>query len=192
MTHRLEYKQFPLTLKAAADDAPEGVIGGYASTWAKDAYGDRIAPGAFAQSIVDKRGKYPILAVHDMWSLPIGFTNAVSEDAKGLQMSGLLALATSGGRDAFALVKAAQAVDFKMGLSIGFSTEQFEMDDDVRVLTQIDLWEISLTAFPANRLARVDEARSYRGDSEVAANKQLCTAMRSLRLRLAMLDFPGR
>lgn len=186
-----EYLHFPLELRAEDVVEPEGVIGGYASTWIKDAYGDRIAPGAFADSIAAKKGQYPIHAQHDIASLPIGFTTYVAEDAKGLAIKAALALNTTGGRDAFEIVKHAKKVDYRMGLSVGFRTETFEMDQDVRVLTKVDLWEISLTAFPANRLARVEEARSLVRNQD---ERSLLHAIRMTRLRLAIStqSFEGR
>lgn len=176
-----EVKHFlALELRAASGEA-EGRISGYASTYAKDAYGDRIAPGAFADSISEKRGKYPILFGHEPNAL-IGFSTHMAEDHKGLQMEAKLAMGTTAARDAFSLIQTAESVDFRMGLSIGFRTEQFEMVDDVRVLTQIDLMEVSLTAFPANRFAQVTDARSIR-KSRVSTADQLRAAIREAGLR---------
>ena len=49
------------------------------------------------------------------------------------------------------------------GLSIGFrsmpGTSKYN-DDGVRVLTAIDLWEVSLVTFPANEKARVTNVKS--------------------------------
>jgi len=177
------FKTYPLEVRAANDSQPAGVISGYASTYAKDAYGDRVLPGAFAASIAEKRGKYPLLFGHDSSSI-VGFTTHLAEDHKGLMMDAQLSLATSGGKDAYELIKTAEAVDYKLGLSIGFITREWDMDGDVRVLKDIDLWEISLTAFPANRQARVEEARSLRGRS--AAAQSLLAVIRRDRLQLAL------
>jgi len=151
-----------LEVRSADGGEDQGIFSGYASTYQTDAYGDKIVPGAFAQSLVDKRGKYPIMLSHDTSQPPIGFTTSIAEDAKGLHVEAALALRTSGGRDSFELLKAAKAADYRMGLSIGFITNEWEMDGDIRLLKSIDLWEISLTPFPANRGSRVDETRSVR------------------------------
>ena len=165
-TPQKEYKQFSLlsfkdagTKTLAAQEF--GTFSGYASTWTKDSYGDVIAPGAFAQSLVDERGQYPILFNHDSdnW---IGFTTAVSEDKKGLAMEAGLALKSSQGADVYALLKAAAAVDFRVGLSIGFFATEVDWDGDTRVLKTIDLVEVSVTPFPANKRAFVDDVKSIR------------------------------
>ena len=156
----LEHKDF-LFLDTRSD-GDQGIISGYASTYTKDAYGDVIQPGAFAQSIKDKRGRVPILFGHDAASW-VGFSTSLAEDHKGLLATAKLATTTTGGRDAFELVKAAQAADYRVGLSIGFVTKDWDNSDDGgRLLKEIDLWEISLTPFPANRLSRIDEAKSVR------------------------------
>jgi HK97 family phage prohead protease len=183
MNADLEYKTYPLDVRSK-EEAEQGVISGYASTYAKDAYGDVVSPGAFAQSITDKKGKYPILFGHDSTAV-VGFSTHVSEDHKGLQMDAQLSLGTSGGRDAFELIKTARAVDFKMGLSIGFITREWDMEGDVRVLKEIDLWEVSLTVFPANKMARVEETRATRGRS--AADDALRAMLWKTRARLALI-----
>ena len=163
-----EWKTFAFegcTVKAAADGSDTGEFSGYASTWAKDLTGDQIAPGAFAQSITVKKGKIPIFFNHDsdQW---IGFSTALAEDHKGLMLNGQLALKTSMGADAYQLLQAAQAIDFRVGMSIGFMTEEFEWDGDSRILTTIDLWETSLTPFPANQRAFVGDVKSSLRDFE--------------------------
>src|SRR5215472_13974711 len=53
----LSFKATKLSKKAGENGDPDqGLFSGYASAWTKDSTGDRIAPGAFAQSITDKRG----------------------------------------------------------------------------------------------------------------------------------------
>jgi uncharacterized protein len=154
----MEYKSFDL-LETKSEAS--GFFSGYAATYIRDAYGDRIQPGAFGETISEKKGKIPIFVGHssDAW---VGFSTALSEDHKGLRLEGQLILDTSGGRDAFALLKAADEIGFKVGLSIGFRTLEWELEDEGRILKAIDLWETSITPFPANSRARVTEVRSIR------------------------------
>jgi HK97 family phage prohead protease len=150
-----------LKQKQQGDAEPDGTFSGYASAWQRDAYGDVIEPGAFAQSIQQSRGKVPIFFNHDpdQW---IGFSNALAEDHRGLVIQATLALDTSSGGDAFALLKAAEAQEFRVGLSIGFLVQEWDMDGDTRVLKQIDLWEVSITPFPAQRRAYIDGVKQMR------------------------------
>ncbi len=90
----------------------------------------------------------------------------MSEDANGLKLKGKLCLDTSKGKEALALLKMG-AIN---GLSIGFRSKNWNYDNDtnIRTITEIDLWEISLVTFPANKKARVTNVKS--GD-EIAAPK---------------------
>jgi HK97 family phage prohead protease len=165
---RLDRKQTPAATDPTDPKFPQmgampmmGMFSGYASTWAKDLEGDRIAPGAFAQSIADQKGKIPIFLNHDSdnW---IGFSTALAEDHKGLMLNGALALNTSNGSDVYQLLLAAQEVDFRVGMSIGFVATDFEEDGTTRVLKTIELWETSITPFPANQRAYVDDVKTLR------------------------------
>jgi len=185
-----EYRTLSFEIRSATQDGdqPQGMVKGYASTWAKDAFGDRVNPGAFGSSITEQRGKYPVLQGHDTSQFPIGFTTSLVEDHKGLLMEAQLALNTTAGRDAFGLLQTAKAVDYRMGLSIGFICREWQMEDEVRVLTNIDLKEISLTAFPANHRSRVLDARSIHGGEGASVPKtpadQLRAAIWQARIRL--------
>lgn len=80
------------------------------------------------------------------------------EDQKGLAVVGQLAMDTTRGREAHALLKM-RAIN---GLSIGFYSKEWKYDteNDVRTLTEVDLWETSLVTFPANSAARVTAVKS--------------------------------
>lgn len=154
----LEYKAFPFECK----NEDGGRFSGYASAYAKDIYGDRIAPGAFAKSIKRSKGKIPILYNHNE-GMPLGFSSSLVEDSKGLYIEALLSLESTAGRDAYALLKTAKDVDFPMGLSIGFIAEDEDYDEkEGRLLKTISLWETSITPYPANRAARIDGFKSIR------------------------------
>ena len=137
-----------------------------------DAYGDVIAPGAFASYLADaKSGKQPwpaMLAQHGGYGMgaddmtPVGVWTSLSEDGTGLAVEGKFA-DTPRGRELYTLMKMSPrpAID---GLSIGYIAKAFEPrskpEDPRRKLTQIDLMEISPVTFPANRLARVASVKS--------------------------------
>jgi hypothetical protein len=155
-----EHKTFPL-LDLKADDGKTGAFSGYASAYAKDLQGDKIAPGAFAQSIADRRGKVPILMNHDPDQM-VGFSTSLAEDGKGLLLNGQLATSTSAGQDMYALLQAAAAADFRMGMSIGFDALDWDWGDDGRTIKEINLWEVSITPFPAQPKAYVADVKSVR------------------------------
>lgn len=180
----MEHKSYPL-LECKTDAA--GKFSGYAAAYTKDAYGDRIIPGAFAQSIKDQKGKIPIFLNHDSDSW-VGFSTDLAEDAKGLYIEAMLSLNTSKGADIAALLQTAKQVDYRVGLSIGFVAEEVEFDDVTggRLLKSINLWETSITPFPANRNARIESIKSVRSIEQILRDVGGCSENAAKRT-LAML-----
>ena len=83
---------------------------------------------------------------------PIGVWDEVREDGKGLWVKGRLLPAIAKGREAADLI-AAGAID---GLSIGYRTVKAAKNDKgQRLLTELELWEVSLVTFPMLPSARV-------------------------------------
>jgi HK97 family phage prohead protease len=156
-----EVKTFAMTeVKTEAD----GAFSGYASAYTKDLQGDKIMPGAFGATIAAKKGMVPILYNHDSDQLPLGISTSMAEDGKGLALSGRLATDTSGGNDAYQMLKLAADIGYRMGMSIGFIAEEWDWDDqaNLRTIKQIDLWEVSLTPFPAQPKAYVADVKNAR------------------------------
>lgn len=153
-----EVRSFSLEIKATDD----GTVEGYGSVFGvKDNYDDVIAKGSFVASLAEHKsaGTMPAMLWQHDSSAPIGVWTEMVEDAKGLRIKGQLALDTVKGKEAHALLK----MGALNGLSIGFrsmpGTSKYN-DDGVRVLTAIDLWEVSLVTFPANEKARVTNVKS--------------------------------
>jgi HK97 family phage prohead protease len=157
----IEYKAF--AFEECKTEGDGGVFSGYASAYAKDLTGDKIAPGAFGKTIADRKGRVPILQNHDMDRL-LGFSTSLAEDGKGLMMAGTLALGNTDANNAYQLLKLATDVGFRMGMSIGFNTTDYEWDDatGLRTIKEIELWEISLTPFPAQPKAFVADVKTFR------------------------------
>ncbi|MCX8226281.1 MAG: HK97 family phage prohead protease [Sulfitobacter sp.] len=130
-------------------------ISGYASLFgAADQGGDVVSKGAYTASLAagSKAGRrIKMLWQHDP-SQPIGVWDEVREDARGLWVKGRILESVARGREAAALI-AAGAID---GLSIGYRTVRAAKNDaGQRMLTELDLWEVSLVTFPMLPTARV-------------------------------------
>ena len=132
-------------------------IEGYASRfWARDLNDDVVAKGAFAMSLARTGARgVKMLHQHD-GATPVGVWDEIAEDADGLFVRGRVLELTPHGRMAAALVRAG-AVD---GLSIGFRAVKARGDESgrLRVLSEVELWEVSLVTFPmlpSARIARV-------------------------------------
>ncbi|WP_343625375.1 HK97 family phage prohead protease [Roseateles puraquae] len=161
-----EVRSYALSIKATGDD---GSIEGYGSVFGvKDAYDDIIAAGAFKASLAEHKaaGTMPAMLWQHEPDEPIGIWTDMVEDAKGLRIKGQLALDTVRGKEAHALLK----MGALNGLSIGFVSKEWSYDreTDVRTLTEIDLWEVSLVTFPANGKARITNVKAA---DEMAAPK---------------------
>ncbi|MDO7685674.1 MAG: HK97 family phage prohead protease [Loktanella sp.] len=126
-------------------------IEGYASLFGtSDQGGDTVEKGAYAASLT-KRASIKMLWQHDP-SEPIGVWDEVCEDAKGLWVKGRILTEVSRGREAAALIGAG-AID---GLSIGYRTVKSRKDGKGgRLLSELELWEVSLVTFPMLPDARV-------------------------------------
>lgn len=134
-----------LAVKAAADGWE---IQGYASSFANvpDAYNDVIAKGAFSRTIRERETRF--LFEH---ATPIGKQIEIREDDTGL-FGRWSIVDTQAGTDARKLALA----NVCQGLSIGYVPRDSEQRaDGVRVLKDIDLYEVSLVAIPAQPLATV-------------------------------------
>lgn len=112
--------------------------------WVKDLNDDVVAEGAFAASLARTgAGGVKMLWQHAA-DEPVGVWDEVAEDDEGLVVRGRVLEATPRGRMAAALVRAG-ALD---GLSIGFRARKARGGEGVRVLTEVELWEVSLVTFP--------------------------------------------
>lgn len=120
-------------------------IEGYASLWgAADLNGDVVQAGAFAHSLA-RSGASRVRMLHQhAESAVCGVWDEVVEDARGLFVRGRILNFGPAARLAQALARAG-ALD---GLSIGYRTARARRDGRLRVLSAVDLWEVSLVTFP--------------------------------------------
>ena len=120
-------------------------IEGYASLWgAADLNGDVVAEGAFAKSLAKgDAGAVKMLFQHD-GRTPVGVWDELVEDGRGLFVRGRIEAWSPEAKFAAALVRAG-ALD---GLSIGYRTSRARREGRLRVLSEVDLWEVSLVTFP--------------------------------------------
>ena len=158
-------------------------IEGYASLFgAADQGGDVVGKGAYASSLAafsrDGR-KVKMLWQHDP-TQPIGVWDEVIEDGRGLWVKGRILESTQKGREATALIEAG-AID---GLSIGYRTvKSTKNDKGQRLLTELELWEVSLVTFPMLPSARVAAKSEDRAETELM--RELAAAFNGARLMLA-------
>jgi HK97 family phage prohead protease len=125
-----------------------GCFQGYASTFhVLDYAGDVILPCAFSwKTYKDTK----LLWQHD-YKAPIGIIDTIYEDASGLYVEGRIFLELTQGKEAYILIQNGVTNH----LSIGYEVLDFYMEDGVRYITKINLWEVSVVTFPANKFAGI-------------------------------------
>jgi HK97 family phage prohead protease len=159
----------PVELKLAGPEAAPGSFEGYASLFGViDQGGDMVAPGAFTQSLAAMKARgyaVPMYLNHGAMAgsdpLPVGVWRSITEDAKGLSVSGeLLGLNTDAGAYRYELVKGGAM----RGLSIGYRAKKVDYGkkpgEPRRTLKQIDLIEISIVDDPMLAQAQVATIKS--------------------------------
>jgi uncharacterized protein len=173
----IERRDIRLIETKASGETP-GRFSGYGAVFGNvDATGDVIQAGAFAETLGEwkQRAKWPpMLLQHgggvfgggaeDM--LPVGEWLDMEENRRGLKVDGqLFALGTEKGQYIYEGLKAG-VLD---GLSIGFQTRESvtgtRAGEPDRILTNLDLWEVSIVTFPANPKARVTAVKALTLDT---------------------------
>lgn len=151
----MEYASFAIENLKAMDEEGARVIEGFGSIFNNvDSHSDIVVAGAFAKSI--KKRKPAMLWQHKN-DMPIGVWETVKETPEGLYLKGRI-LDTQAGNDAYVLAKEGAI----SGLSIGFSTKQYEIDSKagVRKIKEVELYEVSLVTFPSNEKATITNVKS--------------------------------
>ncbi len=154
--------------------AESGQFEGYASVFhVVDSAHDRMAPGAFARSLKEMKAQGrlpPLLWQHDT-AQPIGAWREMYEDSHGLYVNGDLFVGEiARAREAYKLMQE-KVVN---GLSIGYRVKQSHRDQKsgVRVLTDVDLLEVSMVTFPANDSARIMRVKSALATGEMPSERE--------------------
>jgi len=141
-------------------------IEGYASLWGvADLNGDVVARGAFAASVA-KSGAGGVRMLHQHEGrAAVGLWERMAEDERGLFVAGRIMDWSAEARFAQALSRAG-ALD---GLSIGFRSSRARREGRLRVLVEVELWEVSLVTFPMLPGARFRPTRPQSAEVRYSA-----------------------
>jgi uncharacterized protein len=184
---KVERANFSLKIKSV-DEA--GKFTGIGAVYNNvDLGGDKILPGAFSRTLAAGKA-FPLLWQHNP-SDPIGSVKA-TDTSQGLMVEGQLLLSDPTAAKAYQFLKAG----IIRGLSIGYETVKSAFVDDVRELSELKLWELSVVTFPMNESAMVTGIKAMSDDDRAKHMKSIgehCKAIgrhqRGIREHMkAMLD----
>ena len=147
--------------------AENGSIKGYAATWTRepDSYGDVIAKGAFTDSIaeIESSGNHiPLLWNHDSGDLKsyIGTVTRLEEDEHGLMFEADFD-STEEAQRARELASDGRLCKFSFAYDvIDQATVELEDGTEANELRKLNIHEVSLVMYPANRDTSVIEVKS--------------------------------
>lgn len=147
-----------------------GIIAGYASTFdpVPDAYGDIVAPGAFAKTLekwaeLNAQGKYiPLLWGHDTNDpmSNIGRVIEAYEDERGLFIRAEFDADNERAQYVRKLAAEGRVYQFSFAYEVK-SAGDITLDDGIRAneLREVELFEVSVVQIPANQFATVEEVK---------------------------------
>lgn len=169
--HDIYIAPFEFKLADSGAEAALGTFSGYAAVFGNiDGHGDIILPGAFRESLAERkaqgRGAVPLHVMHGVFGgdgLPIGVLHSVDEDERGLKVTGKVSgMNTDAGR----LIYEKMNDGALAGLSIGYrvkrngATYGTKPGEPKRTLKNLHLAEISLVDDPSNSAARLNELKA--------------------------------
>jgi Escherichia/Staphylococcus phage prohead protease len=148
--------QKALDATATATDSDLGQFEAIVATFDLDRQGERIARGAFVGTIARWQSSKKVIPLH--WNHGgdpadiIGFCDParMRETPRGLIVAGHIDLDEERGRQVWRSLKANA-----LGFSFGYIATQSREEGKVRVLDEIDLFEVTVTASPANERTRL-------------------------------------
>ena len=166
----MDYLVCPNGIELKADTA-QGVIEGWASTFGNiDRGGDVVERGAFDAWAADvKAGHQPLPKITDAHVEAIGVWDQVEVRSKGLFVKGAPEQELTAGRET--VIKATTDPPIYDSLSIGYRVRKggstWNNDPGVRHLTDLEVAEVAVLAFPMNPKARITRVKR---DAIVACN----------------------
>lgn len=181
-----EFKSLPLHTKAVDDRTVTTLFSVFGNV---DAYGDRIWPGAFANTIAQRGDKVLHLWQHDFEEPPIAVVKSVREvtreelpenvladypDATGGAEATSEFLETSRADDVLKALRAGSPLQASFGYDVIKSDFTTEGDTKVRNLREVRLWELSTVLWGANPATLGSKAAP-------PATKDITAALRSLK-----------
>ena len=164
----MDRREFQAQFKTLDDTDPIGSFEGIAAVFSNvDRQNDTILPGAFARTL-DTFVKSGFLANAHDWSEPVGTISEACEVSEGLFVRGQFH-STPKAQLLRKVIRERLERGKDVAMSIGFqiTDDEFDQEKSVRMLKEIELFEVSVVSVPANPLARLASVKQIEpGETE--------------------------
>jgi len=152
----LEFKSFSIT-EFKSDDSGNLIINGYGATFEVVDDGlDQIKQGAFIKTLTERKGRIAFCFQHDIYNA-VGKILIIQEDGKGLYLSVMISAAEDD-------LQIKLKEEIYKELSIGYKVMESHYEQingkNVRVITEIKLYEVSIVTIAMNEYAMVEGMKS--------------------------------
>lgn len=155
MKDNLQFKNFAIEEKKETESGL--TITGYAAIFGNvDSYGDIIERGAFIKTLIERKGRIAFCYQHDIWN-PIGKIQSIEEDENGLKITVKISEAED---DIQTKIKEGILSEMSIGYRTMNSRQETINGQQINVLTEIKLIEVSLVTVAANPLAVIESMKS--------------------------------
>lgn len=159
------------------DESEDGaVFEGYGNVFdIRDLGGDIVKKGAFKQTLMHKGGKVFLQADHKYEITDFLGVAYLTEDDKGLRTKMVINTKTRLGQETADNIKFCLKHKLPIGLSIGYDVVQDHFDSQTksRIITEVKLYELSVTLFPMNQASLIESAKDILSRLQPEAKRQL-------------------
>ncbi|NIA28720.1 MAG: HK97 family phage prohead protease [Actinobacteria bacterium] len=152
----LQFKSFDI-IDHKADNAGNLIINGYGAVFGNiDSDNEIYAKGAFTRTLKTRAGRIAFCYQHDIWN-PIGKILNISEDSKGLPIKVMVSAADE---DIQTKVKEGILKELSVGYRVTADHKETRAGKEVRVLDEVELYEVSIVTIAANPLTVIQSMKS--------------------------------
>lgn len=150
------------TVKTVDPETNSITIEGYANTTTKDRVGDIILEEAWTKGGLNNYLKNPIVLAYHDHSKPIGLVTETSVTAKGLKVVAEISKAAG---SIYELVSAGILKAFSVGFKV--KDADYDKKTDLFVIKDLELYELSVVAVPANADSTFSIKKAFSNTSEL-------------------------
>jgi hypothetical protein len=183
----MDRREFQAQFKTLDDTDSVGSFEGIAAVFSNiDRQHDVIQPGAFTRTLPDFIKSGFLANAHD-WSEPVGTIDEAIETNDGLYVRGKFH-STPNAQLLRKVIRERLERGKDVAMSIGYqiTEDAFDSEKSVRMLKELELFEVSVVSVPANPLARLASVKQIEpGETEEVIEERRFSLRRTLLTYLA-------